>query len=477
MVQRKLLVSLVALTSTYAATTPPSCVGSLPVGSFRLLVQPEKGGGARPLRLLNNLKAGEKLRYEPVKIPDAVKQKAQIAVVLLPPTQDLIVLDPKPAAKSAEWKVPTDTAVVALVWGPHGLNVKKVKSLVGRNEEMLAQLADYAEQTEKIETLVEAVAKSEASGANIDAALAGFSAQYGVALPKIDTRAPSDQQAGLLLRAMMPSVAAYDPLNPRSTVQQSTGLAASIAAMFFGTPVGLVAGGASLFQNLRVAMFPETDFRSAIAHTADTGGMALCAKPQPAKPHTRIAYLWAHRVPGYAEPGASIAGEPYLPLTLKSTIKGTGLQHLDRAHDWRLVAVNSQTTFPANVTIAGDTLTLDLTQSKAPAGEYRLAAQWDWEPLAVGGTLHLQPIDNLESARIAQPAQDRLVESAGRVPVELTGADFEFVEKVVLEKGTVAAQGTPEQALDDETLARVFAIRALRVREADGSAVLAWTPL
>lgn len=50
-------------------------------------------------------------------------------------------------------------------------------------------------------------------------------------------------------------------------------------------------------------------------------------------------------------------------------------------------------------------------------------------------------------------------------------------EVVVLEKGTVAAQGTPEQALDDTTLARVFAIRALRVREADGSAVLAWTPL
>jgi iron complex transport system ATP-binding protein len=50
-------------------------------------------------------------------------------------------------------------------------------------------------------------------------------------------------------------------------------------------------------------------------------------------------------------------------------------------------------------------------------------------------------------------------------------------EVMVLEKGTVAAQGTPEQALDDETLARVFAIRALRVREADGSAVLAWTPL
>lgn len=50
-------------------------------------------------------------------------------------------------------------------------------------------------------------------------------------------------------------------------------------------------------------------------------------------------------------------------------------------------------------------------------------------------------------------------------------------EIVVLEKGTIAAQGVPHEALDDATLARVFAIRALRVREGDGSAVLAWTPL
>ncbi|HTO41275.1 MAG TPA: ABC transporter ATP-binding protein [Rhizomicrobium sp.] len=48
---------------------------------------------------------------------------------------------------------------------------------------------------------------------------------------------------------------------------------------------------------------------------------------------------------------------------------------------------------------------------------------------------------------------------------------------VVIEKGRIAAQGSPEQALDDATLARVFGIKALRVREAEGSAVLAWTAL
>jgi hypothetical protein len=409
-------------------------VGSLPVGSFRLTVQPEKGGGARSLLLLNNLKAGERLRYEPAKIPEAVKQKAQVALVLVPPSEGLVVLDPHAAAKPAEWKVPQDTALVALVFGPHGLNVKKVKSLVGRNEEMLAQLADYAEQTEKIESLVDAVAKSEASGANLDAALAGFSAQYGVALPKIDTHAPSDQQAGVLLKALMPSAAIYDPLNPRSTVLGSTGLAASLAAMFFGTPVGLVAGGASLFQNLRVAMFPDTEFRSAIAHPGEAESMALCAKPQAAKPHTRIAYLWAHRVPGYKAPAPSISDQPHLPLTLKSTVKGTGFLHLERAHDWRLVSATSTASFPVTVTATADALTLDLQQSKAPAGEYRLTTQWDWEPLTLGGTLFLHPLDTLASARVAQTSQDRLVESGGRVAVELTGADFQFVEKVAIEK-------------------------------------------
>jgi hypothetical protein len=427
--------------ATLIAATPPNCVGSLPVGSFRLTVQSEKGAGARSLRLLNSLKAGEKLHYDPVKIPDAAKEKGQVALVLVPPSQQLTVLDPRPATKPAEWKVPQDVSVVALVFGPKGLSVKKVKSLIGKDDELLSQLADYAEQTEKIEALVDAVAKSEASGANLDAALAGFSAQYNVALPKIDTHAPSDQQAGLLLRAMMPSVSGYDPLNPQSTVQQSTGLAASLAAMFFGTPVGLAAGGASLFQNLRLAMFPETEFRSAIARVTDSDTLALCAKPQPAKAHTRFAYLWAHRVPGLAAPAATIADTPHLPLGLKSSVKGANFQHLDRAQNWRLVsAASSRTTFPVAVIASADVLTLDLTGSKAPAGEYKLAAEWDWTPLEIGGTLHLHALDNLESVRATQASADRLVSAGGRVPVELTGADFEFVEKVAIEKDDKRAQ-------------------------------------
>ena len=59
--------------------------------------------------------------------------------MLVPPSQELTVLEPRPATKSAEWKVPADVSVVALIFGPKGLSVKKVKSLVGKDDELLQQ--------------------------------------------------------------------------------------------------------------------------------------------------------------------------------------------------------------------------------------------------------------------------------------------------------------------------------------------------
>ena len=83
-------------------------------------------------------------------------------------------------------------------------------------------------------------------------------------------KASSDQQAVLLLKALIPASNTYDPLAARSAqVQQSGGLAASVAGMFFGNAVGLAAGGAALFQNLKTALFPNTEFRSAFAQAAD----------------------------------------------------------------------------------------------------------------------------------------------------------------------------------------------------------------
>ena len=136
----------------------------------------------------------------------------------------------------------------------------------------------------------------------------GVSSQYGVSVQKLNTKGSSDQQAVLLLKALIPASNTYDPLATQSAqAQQSGGLAASVAGLFFGNAVGLAAGGAALFQNLRTTLFPNTEFRSAFAQAADKDGLALCTKNQASKSKTRPAYLWAYRVPQLNKPVVSLS--------------------------------------------------------------------------------------------------------------------------------------------------------------------------
>ncbi len=140
-----------------AAAPPRTCAGSQNIGSIRLSVEPAGGGERLPVRAVNALKAGEKLHYEPVRTPEN-QEKAQIAVVLAPQSdsssKDLIVLGPAKADAPASWEIPKPVNLVALVYGPQGLSVKKLKSLVDKNQEILSQLADYADQTAQVEGLI-----------------------------------------------------------------------------------------------------------------------------------------------------------------------------------------------------------------------------------------------------------------------------------------------------------------------------------
>ena len=268
------------------ATTLPPCLGGISVSSFRLLLEPEGKGPALPLSSVNIIRQGEKLKYEPIHVPAPIKDKAQIAILLVPAPKpskaegaeekskdkskdkskekqtDLVVLEARPAKSPTEWVIPARASIVGVVFGPHGLDVKKVSSLVAKNEDLIPQLADYAQQTATVEALVQTLSQIEqspTSGTDVNAALRGFSTEYGLAIPKLDTTAPTNQQAVQLLQAVMPSVSTYDPLTSdrSAVVAQSAGLASSVAALFFGTPVGLAAGGAALFENLRIMMFPR----------------------------------------------------------------------------------------------------------------------------------------------------------------------------------------------------------------------------
>lgn len=434
--------------------SPQDCVGGVSLGSFRILVEsPKDGSGDKdlPLSSVNALRAHQKLKYVPAGLAPEVKDKAKITLLLVNTSEgdaaQVEVLDAHSADKNVEWVVPFDTSVVGVVFGPQGLDVKKVNSLVRKNHQLVTQLADYAEQTTQVGALVETLMTWEQAPAghrSLEAALAGFSSRYGVGLPRLDPSAPADQQAALLLRAVLPSLGTYDPLttDPSIKVQQSAGLAASVASLFFGTPVVLAAGGAVLFQNLRTLMFPDTDFRSAYAHFKVSETVALCSKPQPSRSRTRTAYLWAIRLPGPVPPGLTLSENLHLPLGWKSVVPvsvehPSQLKRLFRIRDWQLKSDSGNESYPVSVTLSAGTaaaLDLDLSQGSLPPGSYRLVGKWDWSPLESHGRIHLHPFGELGKAQLTSASQDRLVAGKGPVPVQLTGTDFEFVDKLSLLK-------------------------------------------
>jgi hypothetical protein len=404
------------------------------------------------------------LKYEPIHVPAPIKDKAQIAILLVPAAKpstekggeekdkdkskdkqkDLVVLEARPAKSPTEWVIPARASIVGVVFGPHGLDVKKVSSMVEKNEDLIPQLADYAQQTATVEALVQMLSKVEESptpGQDVNAALRGFSAEYGLAVPKLDTAAPTDQQAAQLLQGVLPSLSTYDPLTSErsAVVAQSTGLAAAVAGLFFGTPVGLGAGGVALFMNLRIMLFPDTDFHTAFTQSTGTNGLALCTKDQKVKPRTRAAYLWVLRVPDVGAPTASLPETMRLPLGWKSSIKvacanPNQLKILPRVRDWQLVSSVHSAEVPVTVTVgtSDDTLELDLSHTKLPEGLYRLAAKWDWDPVEVQGAISLRPFADFSKAKVDADSEDRLVEGSGLVKIQLTGADFEFVNKVTI---------------------------------------------
>lgn len=452
MIRRLLwVVSLAAaqVSASPLGTVPRGCTGSVSLGTFQITVRRSPSAPPLPLKSVARVPAGARLIWNPVHLSPAVSQSGEVAALIVPQGRDSVTaLEARRAAYRTEWELPQTPGVVAFIVGPHGLSMSKVKSLVARNEDLLTQLADYAQQTSEVETLVQELADAETTGGGTDAALKGFSSQFGVAMPKLDTKAATDQQASVLLHAVLPSASAYDPLaSAPAQMAQSVGLAASVAGLFFGNGVTLAAGGTALFTNLKAVMFPGMEFRSAFAQANEGTSLALCTKSTEAKTRTRIAYLWAYRVPNLNPPVVAIAGAEHLPLGARSPLplkasEGSSVKDLARAHDWRLIPIDGGTPVAPTVTLADtNSVELDLTKCKAAPGEYRLAAEWDWDPISLG-TVHLNPLADFSAVKLAPGSRDKLVEGSGMVTATLSGADFEFVEKVQCKKAGKHAKPT-----------------------------------
>ncbi|MEX2264248.1 MAG: hypothetical protein WD696_20000 [Bryobacteraceae bacterium] len=441
----KIQIAAVVLHGALLSAAVPNCPAGLPVGNVQLQIQSVAGDSPRPLRGINRVQEGDELLYAPV-IRGRDKREGEVAMVLVPASaskreeENLVVLDPKPAQKPARWKVPFGASLVVYVYGPDGLNAGKVKRFLSRDHEFISQLADYAERTAQTEALLQALATPDEMGAgeNLNAALQGFASNYGIS-NKLDRNAPMDQQTMALFRNLNPALSAYDPISPQGgrRLSQTTGLATTVAAMFLGNPVGLAAGGAAMGLNLKTLLFPNTEFRSSFAQPISSGGVTLCGKREPSQGRTRMAYLWALRIPDSGPPEVAVAGANHIPLRLKTPVQvkvaDAQWKILDRAHDWALIDGDGKA-IPVGVRPLTDkrALEVDLTRAEIPPGSYGLKAGWDWDSLTVDGEIFVHALSAFEHAKLSADSHDRLIHHSGKQVVELEGEDFQFVEKVAL---------------------------------------------
>jgi len=88
----------------------------------------------------------------------------------------------------------------------------------------------------------------------------GISTKYGITPQKLNSTPSSDQQAALLLKRCFPQPAPTTDGRPELSVQQSGGLAASVAGLFFGNPVALAAGARRCFRTSGRPCSPTRNF-------------------------------------------------------------------------------------------------------------------------------------------------------------------------------------------------------------------------
>lgn len=424
---------------------PAVCPAGNPIGDVNLQVESSRGQSPLPLRTINRLSEGDTVLYSPV-VRGHVKRHGEVTLVLVPavhkPGQDgLIVTDPKRADLPQSWKIPETMSLAAFVYGPAGLSKRKVKGFLSQDDLLIAQLADYAAKTAETEALIQALESGESTSESLNAALSGFASQYGLGV-QLDRAQPANQQAMTLFATLNPALATYDPIQPSALARysQTASVATAVATLFFGNPVGLAAGGTAMLLDLRAVVFPGTEFRSSFAEPlANNRGLNLCGSRAPVAAHTRVAYIWATRIPNEGAPIVEIEKSNYLPISQKSPLPVDAPErewkYLERAHDWTLVNGNGQkTTVPVLKLANQKALELDLTKFKLPPGDYRLHGFWDWQPFEVKGSVHIESLSDFKNAQLEPDSQDKLIAKTGKIPVTLASADFEFITKVELKK-------------------------------------------
>jgi len=410
---------------------------------LRVVSSSPKNKNPLPLRTIARLDEGDVIRYKPVLRPHE-QRKGDVTLVLIPADKKaagknkLLIFEPKAADKPQQWNVPWRTSLVAFVYGPTGMSVRKVEAFLDKDDELIGELADYADKTAKAEALIAALSENQ-SPEVVSSALQGFSSQYSMNV-QLSKTAPMNQQSMVALQTLNPMMANYDPLAGQGgqPVGQTAQLATSVAEMFFGSPVGLAAGGTALLMNLGAMAFPKSEFRSTFSQAMPDDALGLCGKTGATPARTRINYIWAVRIPNALPPRLSVGKSNSLPAEVSSPLPLTGppggWKNLDRARNWT-VQPDRGKAIPVSVQVLANQKSIEVSVGKdVKPGRYSLAADWDWDQFQVNGFFTVRELSDFKSAGLTPAAQDRLVAGTGKVALTLEGADFEFVGKVEIKK-------------------------------------------
>ena len=410
-----------------SADNSRSCIGSIPVVTFQIRITPPDGGAALPIRVVNTIAKGSKIACTPVKLPADLKKNGRLTLVVAPPGSAsgnaVTVLEPRPIDGPTEWTMPFQVGLVVLVYGPQGLDEKRVNNLVSKDDDLVSELATYADQTEDLEDTIDALSALEEEGAeDADA--------------PTSRGTPSDQVLFALSRALNPVMAAYNPLGAGKRAGPAT-IMGKASDMFFENAGGFVPGGGAL-PIVKTWLMPDTEFRTVYTEPAPSDALTLCAQRKTQGTHNRIVYLWAHRAVNSGPPAMSLALPAWMPVASRSTVvlKVPSLDQwplVDRVRDWNLAGGPA----PIPVKVRSDQrrfIELDLRKTAIDPGMYRLEGKWDWGTTTVIGEFHLAPLADSGSIYLGRGSQDALVDGSGVVPIRLEGADFEFVERVSIRK-------------------------------------------
>src|SRR5206468_6744257 len=122
-------------------------------------------------------------------------------------------------------------------------------------------------------------------------------------------------QAQTLFSTLNPQLATYNPLSTSSAQRagQTASLATAFASLFFGSPVGLAAGGTAMLLDLRSIAFPDTQFRSSFAQSLSGNELNLCGERGSTPARTRVAYICANRIPNVPAPSIQISQANLIP--------------------------------------------------------------------------------------------------------------------------------------------------------------------